>query len=87
MVFQEACLALRGELVTGIFAEPQASQWSQQYTASLPALILSRTPDSHIHTLPLLNSSTEEVISIVKRAALHPLDHCCCSAGWGLKVP
>ncbi|KAK6481504.1 thioredoxin domain-containing protein 16-like [Huso huso] len=73
MAFQEACLSLRGELVTGIFAEPQASQWSQQYTASLPALILSRTADSHIHTLPLLNSSTEEVISIVKRAALHPL--------------
>ncbi|XP_036398378.1 thioredoxin domain-containing protein 16 [Megalops cyprinoides] len=69
-MFEEAARLLRGETVLGLFSETQTQKWAEDYSVTLPAILLSRGPGTHIEPYSLHLSTVEEMAADIRKAVL-----------------
>ncbi|XP_031436395.1 thioredoxin domain-containing protein 16 isoform X2 [Clupea harengus] len=71
-LFEEAARGLRGEILLGMLVDTPAQNWGRELSLDLPALLVSRGPEVQREVHSIQASSLEEVIGLIRNAALDP---------------
>ncbi|XP_062303219.1 thioredoxin domain-containing protein 16 isoform X1 [Osmerus eperlanus] len=71
-VFQEASRALRGETLLALLTGRQAETWAAEHEVELPAMLVSRGPQTHPHAHTLHPSTAQDLTSHIQKALLEP---------------
>ncbi|XP_016082292.1 thioredoxin domain-containing protein 16 isoform X1 [Ornithorhynchus anatinus] len=68
--FIEAANSLKGYVIFGLYSKEDALVLSKKYAVTLPALLLARPQDGQIESIPLTNTSAQDIIQTVQNALL-----------------
>ncbi|GCB66904.1 hypothetical protein scyTo_0007960 [Scyliorhinus torazame] len=68
--FIEAAHSLKGTVALGLYTHKDVIYLSQKFGVALPALVFVRNKESHVESIHLDSSSTEDIVSAVKSAKL-----------------
>uniref|UniRef100_H3BX08 Thioredoxin domain containing 16 n=1 Tax=Tetraodon nigroviridis TaxID=99883 RepID=H3BX08_TETNG len=72
-VFTEAARSLRGKVLTGLGADELAEKWAAEHSVHLPAVFVFPSWRTHTPTVLPMPRLTEELLSQVNTALLHPM--------------